>query len=141
LAETQLMTMREAAAWLGFGNTDAARRRLLRKLMSVGRKYLVRSGGRRPAYLIAKGALQLLAPGLWLTNPEIKREIASELARFRAELGEIHGEIETFRADVAACVYAIRQLQKGHNRPQSTMVNLSTGKPQRQSHTPVAASA
>jgi hypothetical protein len=109
---TQLMTLREAAAFLGWTGRWAWRR-VLRKLKAIekrtGRTVLVRGEGivNGTRYHVSRGALLQHLPALWVTNHELRRSISSEMRKYREEVRELKDRVEDVELKLVACAEAI----------------------------------
>jgi len=98
LDRTGYLTLREAAEWLGIGDTPAAARRLQRLVEAReregrGRVILVRRGeGRGQRLLVTRASLRLHLPELWDPGETLLEVV-------REHLGAIEGELERGRIE------------------------------------------
>ncbi len=106
------MTLREAAAFLGWEGRWAWRR-VLRMLEGVekktGRRILVRKAGvdNGKRYFVSRGALLQHLPALWVTNAELRRSISSEMRKYREQVRDLKDRVEDVEFKVTACAEAM----------------------------------
>jgi hypothetical protein len=110
------MTMREAAAWLGWSGKrpiERLRRALLAIERKIGKEIMVRVGGESfgARYLVSAGALRQHAPGLWLGENKLREKISSELGKLRKEVADMKEQLSLLEQGQGACFVRLRRIE------------------------------